>query len=69
MEAYNYRTNKMEEVPSNVIEFLKELKKLYKKYNLSIAHEDDHGSFIIENYSTKNEGWIMDFDLDLEINN
>lgn len=45
--------------------FYKELIALYKKkkYDLSISHEDSHGSFIIENYNENNVDLIMDADI------
>ena len=43
--------------------FYKELIALYKKYDLSISHEDSHGGFIIENYNEHNVDWIMDADI------
>ena len=41
--------------------FLKELKKLYLKYNISISHEDCQGSFILEDFSEYNWKWISDY--------
>lgn len=38
--------------------FLKEIDETCKKYNLSISHEDTHGSFIIEEYSKENIEWL-----------
>lgn len=48
------------DTPFHVKCFYKELIALYKKYNLSISHEDSQGSFIIENYNENNVDWIMD---------
>lgn len=38
--------------------FLEALFKLYKEHGLSIAHEDSHGGFIIENYDEANMKWM-----------
>ena len=44
----------------NIEKFFDELFTLYKKYNLSISHEDCHGAFIIEGYKESNLEWIKD---------
>lgn len=41
-----------------IAKFLDELELLYRKYGLSIAHEDNHGAFIIERFSEDNLEWI-----------
>lgn len=41
-------------------EFIDEIIKVMKKYNLSISHEDSHGSFIIEKYEEYNIKWLKD---------
>ena len=48
--------NKSEEIeqPKEMKEFIK----VMKKYNLSISHEDSHGSFIIEKYEEYNIKWL-----------
>lgn len=51
------------DTPFHIRSFYKELIALYKKYDFSIAHEDSHGSFIIENYNENNVDWIMDADI------
>jgi len=40
--------------------FFNELDFLCKKYNISIAHEDSHGGFIIEKYKEFNIKWIKE---------
>jgi hypothetical protein len=40
--------------------FLDEIVEVCKKYKLSIAHEDHHGAFIIEEYSKTNIDWLHD---------
>ena len=39
-------------------EFLLEIMQVCKKHNLTIAHEDYHGAFIIEGESESNLEWI-----------
>lgn len=46
----------------DIEKFFDELFILYKKYNLSISHEDCQGSFIIEDYKESNLEWIKDAD-------
>ena len=48
------------ETPENIINFLNEITKIYKKYNLSLSHEDCHGAFIIEDYDEYNIKWLKD---------
>lgn len=40
--------------------FLDGIETLCRKYNLSISHEDEHGSFIIEDYNELNIDWLND---------
>lgn len=44
--------------PLKMTNFFDELDKLCLKYNLSISHEDGHGSFIIEEYKETNMNWL-----------
>ncbi len=52
--------NKMDNVVSNqlVEGFFSELETLCRKYNLSIAHEDNQGAFIIQRYKHSNMIWL-----------
>ena len=36
---------------SNVTSFIKEVQDLCRKYQISISHEDAHGSFILTDYN------------------
>lgn len=38
--------------------FFKEYEELCKKYNVSLAHEERRGSFILEPYDDMNIGWV-----------
>ena len=51
------------DAPHHIRCFYRDLIALYKKYGISISHEDSHGSFIIENYNEHNVDWIMDADI------
>lgn len=42
----------------SIDEFLDELEELYRKYGLSLGHEDTHGAFIIELLSEDNIRWV-----------
>ena len=52
--------NKSEEIeqPKEMKEFIEEIIKVMKKYNLSISHEDGQGAFIIEKYDEYNIKWL-----------
>lgn len=39
-------------------QFFEEILEVYKKYNLSIAHEDHGGAFIIDDYRESNIKWL-----------
>jgi len=43
---------------AKIDEFVKEIDKLSKKFNLSISHEDGHGAFIVEEYKEDNIEWL-----------
>lgn len=66
MERWNELTRKREESPIIVENFLKELFMLYDKYNLSIVHEDQHGSFIIETNSEINKEWMKECSFNID---
>lgn len=41
-----------------VREFIDKIIELCKTYNVSLAHEDKHGAFIIEKYFEENIEWL-----------
>ncbi len=43
---------------AEVQEFLNDLEELCRRHDMSLSHEDGHGSFIIENYSEFNLKWV-----------
>ena len=42
----------------NVKNFFKEYRELCKKYNVSLADEDFHGGFLIEEQKEENIEWV-----------
>lgn len=44
----------------HIDKFLDELADLCRRYDLTISHEDHHGSFLIQDYSRENIEWILD---------
>jgi hypothetical protein len=46
--------------------FFAEIKAVFKKYNLSISHEDGYGAFIIEPFSQFNFEWLCRAQIDHE---
>ena len=39
-------------------EFLNDIVEVYKKHNLSLAHEDIQGGFIIQDFKEENVVWL-----------
>ncbi len=54
MKRFYLKTNEDTE-NKKVDDFLSELHDLYKKHNLCIEHEDNHGAFIIEKYDNEKD--------------
>ena len=46
--------------------FKMEVARLCRKHGLSIAHEDEHGSFMIVEWSTLYEEWFLGANYDYE---
>lgn len=44
--------------PNNIKSFFDDLIRISQKYNISIAHEDSQGAFILEKYKKENIDWI-----------
>ena len=38
--------------------FLDEIQAVCEKHGLSLGHEDDHGAFLVEEYSAHNQRWL-----------
>lgn len=49
----------MREMPKEMEDFLEDIKLVCEKHNLSIAHEDYHGVFRIEEYDEGNIKWLF----------
>ena len=54
---WNIKLNKETETPEIEL-FIEEIKKVYVKHGLSLAHEDCHGGFIVEKISDNNLEWL-----------
>jgi len=57
MKRWEIRLQKSVE-SKKIDNFITDIKAVYKKHNLSIAHEDRHGSFIIERLCQENIDWL-----------
>ena len=65
MKRWDCRISK--EVENEKIDnFLKDIVRVYKKHNLSLSHEDCHGSFEIENINVNNIEWIGEANISIE---
>lgn len=58
-KIYDNDLNELMEMPERMKNFLDEIESVCKKHNLSISHEDCHGAFIIEDYSSENIEWLF----------
>ena len=61
MKNYNLKTQEFENTPNEIKDFLSDVEKIYKKHNMSISHEDRHGSFVINRFKQEDLEWIKDF--------
>lgn len=59
MKRWSLNTNADIENPA-IDAFLAEVIEVCKRHGYSIAHEDGHGCFVIENASEPNFKWLMD---------
>lgn len=57
-ETWDSPKGKFIKTPKEMEDFFKDIEKLCRDYNLSISHEDGHGSFIIERYDDFNIEWL-----------
>lgn len=53
------------DTPKTVANFFEEIEAVCKKHGYSISHEDRHGAFIVEKFSSDNIGWLKDASLNL----
>ena len=61
-KIYDNGLKKRIEMPERMKNFLDEIRSVCKKHNLSISHEDCHGAFIVEDYSSENIEWLFSAD-------
>ena len=66
MKVWDCKQNKEIYAPYKVERFIEQIIKLCKEYDLSLAHEDRHGSFVIEEYKEENIDWLMGACLDIQ---
>jgi hypothetical protein len=59
MRVWDRTIGEMREMPERMEQFLEDIKKMCKKHNLSISHEDYHGVFLIEEYDEDNIEWLF----------
>lgn len=59
-EIWNTQKREYEMIPQNIDDFINDLHELYIKHNISISHEDTHGSFIFHKYNRENFDWIKE---------
>ena len=55
----NRKKNKIERFKEDVI-------KLCEQYELSIAHDDGHGNFIIQDFKESNIEWFNNAEVDID---
>ena len=46
------------DTPKEIIDFFDEIEEVCVKHGLSISHEDGHGAFEIEKFSSDNIEWL-----------
>lgn len=59
MTTWDYEKHERVEMPAEMEAFLHEILSVYKKYGLSLGHEDDHGAFEVWPYDEDNVFWLM----------
>lgn len=59
MSIKQKKKNKIERFKEDVI-------KLCEQYELSIAHEDGHGNFIIQDFKESNIEWFNNAEVDID---
>ena len=62
MEQMSYLDRRVRDciVRQNVDAFLNEIESVCKKHNMSLGHEDNHGAFLISEYSDENIEWLKE---------
>jgi len=67
MKSWSKTKNEFVKTPEKVLSFIADIEKIYKKHNLSISHEDKHGSFIIEQNNSTNVNWLKNSAIAIKI--
>ncbi|WP_405101573.1 hypothetical protein [Oceanobacillus sp. FSL H7-0719] len=57
-ETWNNREGRNVEMSKDMLEFLKDIEKICKKHNMTLSHEDTHGSFEVTEYDEDNLQWL-----------
>lgn len=65
--VWDYNKQEYIAMPDYLKSFYDELIALFKKYDLSISHEDYYGSFIVDNYDENNVKWLTNAYLEAKI--
>lgn len=63
-KRWDQRVTSFVESPEKIEKFLDAYEKLCREHNISFSHEDEHGSFIIENFRQTNIEWARDASID-----
>lgn len=58
MEKWDKNKKRMIDVGEDFETFFNKFKALCEVYDVSISHEDKHGSFIFERYKSENMEWL-----------
>ena len=56
------------ETPTAIRQFLDEVMAVCRKHGLSIAHEDDHGAFMIRAFNESDAEWLNDASIYVDLN-
>ena len=58
MKVWDSHKGEFIETPANIVNFYNDIEAVCKRYDLSISHEDGHGSFELEPYCDDNIDWL-----------
>jgi len=66
IKTWNTQLKTFVETPVELKNYFNEFEQLCRKYNFSIGHEDVHGAFIINKFTTENIEWLKSANLDVD---
>lgn len=69
MESFDCIKKQRIETPEKIKKFFIEYEELCRKHGVSLSHEDYHGSFIVEEFSTDNIDWVKDAYMNIDNKN